>query len=92
MDNKSINIDGNIIIQVLLEIDDINGVNNKIDALNKLMTENLSAIYKAITEINLSDKESHNRIKTLVAKQKCYESVRKRLLTEPSLSSTKSKR
>lgn len=92
MNNKPIQVDGKIILEVLSEIDNIKSVNDKIDTLSKLMTKNLIAIYDAVTDLKLSDKESYEHVKALATKQKCYESIRKRLLTEQKLFDGKSKR
>ena len=92
MENKEINVNGEIIVEVLSEIDAREDINDKIDTLNKLMNNNLLAIYDAVTEINLSDKETYRRVKKLADKQKCYESIRKDLITNQKLFNGKSKR
>lgn len=92
MNNKPIQVDGKIILEVLSEIDNIKSVNDKIDTLSKLMTKNLIAIYDAVTNLKLSDKESYEYVKKLATKQKCYESIRKRLITDHCLFDGKSKR
>lgn len=92
MNNKSIKVDGKVILQVLSEIDGINDADDKIATLSKLMSKNLLAIYDAVTEINLSDKESYERVRELASKQKCYESIRKRLISEQRSFNSKPKR
>ena len=92
MDNEQKKVDEKIIINVMSEIDDIKSIDDKINTLNKLISKNLLAIYDAVTEINLSDKESYERVKELAAKQKCYESIRKRLISEQRSFDSKTKR